>query len=890
MTLAGGTRIGSYVVVDQLGAGGMGEVYRATDTNLKRAVALKVLPGTFAADPERLARFQREAEILAALNHPHIAAIYGLERSAGVIALVMELVDGLTLAERVATSPLPVDEALAIARQIAEALDAAHGRGIVHRDLKPANIKVRPDGTVKVLDFGLAKALDSAAAAPPTSASPTITSPAMMSAAGVLLGTAAYMSPEQARGRAVDKRSDIWAFGAVLYEMLTGRRAFEGEEIADVLAAVLTREPDWSRLPPTVRPGVATAVRRCLQKDPAQRLHDIADAWLAIDGAFDAPASVEVLNGGRPRRRASLAVAAVLASAVTGFAAWAYWPASRSPAPTRFEYTLPAGQQLATAQQRPVVAVFRDGSSFIYQTMSGLYQRPMAKLEASPVPGTTDIISAPVMSPDGRWIAYFSTSGHLKKMPVEGGSPVTLCATTLPFGASWTSDNTILFGQAAGIMQVSAEGGTPALVVPARGGEQIYGAELLPGGRAVLFSVAKSTRPNRWDEAQVVVEELSSHRRTIVVDAGSDPRFLKTGHVVYTLGGGIYGIRFDVARLQSIGGPVPLITGVQRSVGVRAAASHYAVADDGTLVYVAENTSASSLIWVNRDGSPGSSLTSIPPGPYEDPRLSPEGRRVVVTRAGDIWVYDLASGRSDRITDDGLSQMGVWDPTGSRIAYASARTGNMEAWVESADGSGEPRQLTRLGDQVHVDTWSSDGRILAVHHHPAEGPVPIYLLDMERPDATPVVFLPGSGNKESAAFSSDGEYVSYLSGESGQREIYVRPYRKPGVRVTASAGGGREPVWARNGELFYRSLGGEQMFSVRVKTTPTLSVGAPVPLFRGHYYIAPSGSPRAQYDVTADGKQLLMIAPSAAAGSTSQQRIVVVQHWPEEVRARFPAE
>ena len=892
MPLAPGARLGTHEIVSLLGEGGMGEVYRATDTSLKRAVAIKILPESVAKDADRLARFQREAEVLASLNHPHIAAIYGLERSGGVTALVMELVEGPTLADRIDDGAIPIDEAIAVAKQIAEALEAAHNQGIVHRDLKPANIKVRPDGAVKVLDFGLAKALEpSGLAAAGAVSSPTITSPAMMTAGGVLLGTAAYMSPEQARGKAVDKRSDIWAFGAVLYEMLTGRRAFAGEEIADVLAAVLTREPDWTLLPAGLRPGVATLLRRCLHKDRTQRIRDIGDAWLALDGVFDgAPLAPQSSVPVRPpwKRALPLAAAAVAAALVTGFAAWSRWPAPDTPKITRFEYVLPEGQQFATSQ-RPVLATSPDGGSFVYQTKAGLYRRAIGDVEAHLIPGTEELSYAPILSPDGQWLAYFSGSGRLTKVAIGGGASLDLCAATPPFGASWTRDHTILFGQAGGIMRVSADGGTPEMIVPARNGEQIYGAELLPGGRAVLFSATNKAGPNRWDEAQVLVEELSSHKRTVVADGGSDPRYLKTGHVVYALRDGLYGIRFDADRLQTMGGTVPLVQSVQRTFGVASAGSNYSVSEEGTLGYVAKGTSSNSLMWVNRDGTPGGTLATIPPGPYEEPRLSPDDSRVLVTLSGDIWAYDITSGRRVKITNDGVSLMGVWGPNGGQIAYSSARTGNLEAWVKSSDGSGEARQLTTLGGQVHVDAWSADGGTLTLHRHPPEGQVEIYMLAMDRANAKPEVFFPGEAGKESAEFSGDRQYVSYVSAETGQREVYIRPYQRPGQRITASVGGGREPVWARNGEVFYRNLTGERIFAVPVKTAPALTVGTPVPLFQGRYYVAPTGSPRAQYDVTADGRRFLMIAETPTAGATPHQpRVVVVQHWFDDVVSKVP--
>jgi hypothetical protein len=511
LALTPGTRLGVYEVAAQIGEGGMGQVYRATDTKLKRQVAIKILPPSLALDADRLARFQREAEMLASLNHPHIAAIYGLEDADGGRALVMELVEGEDLSQRIARGAIPIDEALPIAKQIAEALEAAHEQGIIHRDLKPANVKVRPDGTVKVLDFGLAKAMESPAAnAPSVSQSPTITTPAMTQA-GMLLGTAAYMSPEQARGKPVDKRADIWAFGAVLFEMLTGKRAFAGEDVSDVLASVLAREPDWRLLPRGLPPVVGNYLKRCLHKDRKQRIRDIGDVLLALDGAFEAVApdvahSVAVARSVW-RRALPVAVTAIAATLITGLAAWRLWPSVERRSATRFDYVLPEGQQLEVTQpQRPVMATSPDGRSFIYQTTEGLYLRSMGTLEAQLIPGTKERLSTPFFSPDGQWVGYFVLTGQandrqLKKIAVSGGGAVILCAATIPFGASWTPDNTILFGQRAGIMRVSANGGTPELIIRASESEQMYGPQLLPDRASVLFSVAREMGPSRWDQA-----------------------------------------------------------------------------------------------------------------------------------------------------------------------------------------------------------------------------------------------------------------------------------------------------------------------------------------------------------------------------------------------------
>ena len=740
----------------------MGEVYRAMDTNLGRQVAIKVLPDGFAQDAERLARFEREAKTLASLSHPNIAIIHGLERAssstvagqAAVHALVMELVEGQTLADRIAEGPMPYDDALGVAGQIADALEAAHEQGIVHRDLKPANIKVRADGTVKVLDFGLAKAVEPVGGARSgLTQSPTITSP-VMTVAGMLLGTASYMSPEQARARPVDKRTDIWAFGAVLYEMLSGRRAFAGDDVSEVLASVLAREPDWTALPDGLPPAVGNTIKRCLHKDRHQRFRDIGDVSLAMKGAFDtlAPHVAHAAIPPRPlwRRALPVAVTAVAAVTITGLAVWSMRPRVESPPVTMFDYALPPGQEFATTQ-RPLVAISRDGRSFAYQTPEGLYVRPMGDLTARLVSGTADVRTTPFFSPDGQWVGYWATggmrrgltdaaTGQLKKVAVSGGAAVTLCEAGFPSGASWSPDNTILFADRAGIGRVAANGGTPEVLIQARDGEQFLGPQLLPGGRSVLFSVTTGMGPDRWSQAQIVVQSLDSGQRTVVVQGGSDARYLATGHLVYAVRDGVFGIAFDAKRLTTTGGAVPLVQGVRRPVGVNAAALNYAVSDAGTLVYITGMVPSQSLVWVDRNGT-ASPIAAIPPGSYEDPRLSPDGGRVLLTRDGDIWIYEIASGRSHRVSRDGSSLMGVWDPAGSQVAYSSASKGNLEAWVTAADGSGQPRQLTHVGGQVHVDSWSPDGRTLSFHHHSPEGPIQILMLPMQGSEQKPQVFL-----------------------------------------------------------------------------------------------------------------------------------------------------
>ena len=734
-----GQSVGPYSIVAKLGEGGMGEVYRARDTRLKRDVALKILPPSVASDPDRIARFEREAELLAALNHPGIANIYGIEAVDGALALVMELVEGEDLSARIGRGPIPIEEALAIARQIADALDAAHERGIIHRDLKPANIKLRADGTVKVLDFGLAKAVgtpgETGVDGANLSNSPTLTSPVRLrqgfgeagTEIGVILGTAAYMSPEQARGKVVDKRADVWAFGVVFYEMITGRRPFAGDDVSDVLASVLAREPDWSHLPGELPPTVARYLRRCLHKDAKRRVRDLGDVLLALEGAFDTQTST-----GAPvvqartsiwNRVIPIAAAAMIAAAATGLVMWTRRPVAPPAAVSRFDVIVPPSQE-QRGPQRSVVAVAPDGRAFAYTAIDGLHLRSLADLEARLIPGTAEAagsrfgpgaFAAPFFSPDGQWIGYFAEDA-LKKIGIAGGTPVTIAASQSPdvssgqasFGASWSADNTILFGQRSGIMRVSANGGTPELIVPSGQGEQLWRPQLLPGGDGVLFSVVMPGT-GAVNDGDVVVQSLSSGKRTVIVRGGSDAQYVSDGYVVYGVRKELMAIPFDPRRMTTTGSAAPVAQNVQRPIGINAGGLHYAVTDR-TLVYLADNTASRELRWVNRDGTTGGAIDTVPAGALQDPRLSPDGSRVLITRDGDIWIYDLASGRGSKVTKDGRSQMGVWDPTGTRVAYSSTKGSVMEAWVAAADGSGAPRQLTHDGGLVHVDSWSPDGQ------------------------------------------------------------------------------------------------------------------------------------------------------------------------------------
>jgi serine/threonine-protein kinase len=595
MSLTIGTRLGTYEILALLGSGGMGEVYRAKDTKLGRDVALKILPATFTHDLERLARFRREAQVLAALNHPHIGAIYGLDEAERQQFLVLELVDGESLDRRIARGAIPVDEALAIAKQIAEALEAAHERGIIHRDLKPANIALNSDGNVKVLDFGLAKATETQVQAPSELAnSPTITSPAMMTGVGTILGTAAYMSPEQAKGRAADKRSDIWAFGCVLYEMLTGRRPFDGEDVSDTLAAVLRGEPDWTLLPRDLPPAIRLLVQHCLAKDRRQRVGDVAVAQFALSHATGltdqiAPTAVVPAGSTSPWTSVVRVGAGVLIVAIAvAVTAWRLRPAVVAPSVVRFSFG-PSGTLSGYA--RHLLAISPDGLQLAYVADNRLFVRALAELESHAIPGSEVrlALNSPAFSPDGHSVAFYADNS-IKRIAVTGGAPFTVCPSDSPFGINW-DETGIVFAPASkpGVFRCSPNGGTPEQLAAVSDGEQAQSPQLVAGGSALLFAISKSTDgPNRWDKGQIVLQTLKSGTRKTLVAAGSDPRYLPTGHLIYALGGIEFAVAFDPVRQEVMGAAVPVLQGVRRTNvgGIGGGAAQLITSRTGTLIYL----------------------------------------------------------------------------------------------------------------------------------------------------------------------------------------------------------------------------------------------------------------------------------------------------------------
>ncbi len=895
-----GSRLGSYDILSAIGKGGMGEVWKARDTKLGREVAIKTLPEEFARDGDRLARFEREAKVLASLNHPNIGTIYSLEECDGTRFLVLELVDGDTIADRVKRGPIPAEEALAFGLQIAEALEVAHGKGVIHRDLKPANIKLTPDGTVKVLDFGLAKAVA------PAGVGTDQQQPAVADALtkeGLIQGTPGYMSPEQVRGEPVDKRTDVWAFGCVLYEMLTGRLAFEATTVADTTVKILEREPDWDRLPATLHPRMRDVLRRCLDKERKNRWHDIADVRVDVqqvladpdrtgaqpDAVVGAHSPLAAPQPARWRRAMPFAATVIATALVAGIAVWNLRPPEPRPV-SRFVYDLPEGHRFRNAG-RSIVAFSADGSQFVYNTAEGLYLRSMGELEARLIPGTEEDRTSPFLSPDGQWVGYWAATGQLKKMAISGGTPIALCEATNPFGVNWEADGTILFGQREGIRRVPSNGGPAKLIVGAEVGEQMYGPQLLPGGEWVLFSVTTVSGATRWDEAQIVVQSLVSGERKVLWNGGSDARYVPTGHLVYALDDHLFAVAFDVAALEVRGSPVSLVEEVYRAIaaaGPISASANYGVSDGGALVYVTgarRVRGPGSLVWVDREGR--EEILSAEPRGYVHPRISPDGTRVALDvrdDEGDILIWDFAREALTRFTlTADLERSPVWTPDGARIAYGTSTGASWKA----ADGSGVAEPIAETGNTVLAYFFSPTGtELVFTDPNPTiDGNIGMLAVGAA---ADPVWLLASEFGERSAELSPDGRWMAYQSNESGDWEIFVRPF--PNVtegQQQVSTAGGRHPLWARNGEeLFYLEPGTRpRLMAVPVQTGSTFDRGSPQPLFAWEYRF---DGPSRRYDVSPDGQRFLVIKADEAAGDFRAPQIHVVLNWFEELKARVP--
>ena len=845
-----GRQIGPYVIGPLLDAGGMGQVYRARDTKLGREVAIKILPPEFTADADRRARFAREARLLAALNHPHIAQIYGLEEldaSAGSgqpagQALVMELVPGKTLADIISGQGhgLKIEDALAIARQIADALDAAHAKGIVHRDLKPANIKVTSDGTVKVLDFGLAKVTDRAAA----DLGPQLSGESKMSADGtghgVILGTAAYMSPEQARGQSVDKRTDVWAFGCVLFEILTGQSAFPGDTLSDTIARILEREPDWKALPDATPVSLRRLLQRCLRKDPQQRLHDIADARIEIDEVLGSAAPLDDVMvppvkrrswpvsitadrippsiARRRRRFPAIAVAAVAIAGLGGLwlGPWAPWRDAVQVAPMLLSIEL--GVQATLPATREAVALSADATLLAFAAREReneaerLYVRRLAQPTATLIPGTEGVRS-PFFSADGRWVAFFADL-KLKKVPVTGGAVQTLADAPNQRGGWWGEDDTIVFAPEyrTGLMRVSSEGGPLQPVTTLQGSEISHRfPQVLPGGKAVLYTA--STEVDIGTGASLFVQPLPSGDRIVVQPHGFFGRYTASGHIVFMQDSALFAVPFDRQRLKILGPPRQVIDGV-KSNSSRGSAQ-FAASEADTLAYLPGQNlfSARPIAWMDRQGT----LTSLRavPAHWSNPEFSPDGDRIAMdirtNGQTDIFVYELARGTLEKLTSgSGNKEYPVWTRDGKRIVYRSFNPASNPPYSlswERVDGTGEAQILTQSTGMLRPGSWHPTQNVLAfVAERPGTGP-DVMLLRLEGDEssgwkpAQPTAWLDSAAGEHNPVFSYDGKWLAYDSNESGRQgvgshDVYVRRFPGPGDKVMISSAAGERPSWS----------------------------------------------------------------------------------------------
>ncbi len=871
MALTPGTRIGVYEITAQIGEGGMGQVYRATDTKLKREVAIKILPPLLADDADRLARFQREAEVLASLNHPNIGGIYGIEESHGARALVLELVEGDDLSQRIARGAIPLDEALLIAKQIVEALEAAHERGIVHRDLKPANTKVRPDGTVKVLDFGLAKAMESAPASAATvSRSPTMTN------AGMILGTAAYMAPEQARGKVADRRADIWAFGCVLYEMLTGRRTFAGDEVSDVLASVLTREPDLAALPVNTPPSIRRLLRRCLEKDRNERLRDIGDARIEIRDAL-AGADPEAAVLGAPRadrfRRERLAWLGALAALALALGASLIW--ALRPTPTASEMRVDISTPPTTAPFS--LAISPDGRTIAFvataEGQSRLWLRSLESGSAASVKGT-DGAEAPFWSPDSRSIGFFA-DGKLSRLDVDGGSVRILAAAPLGQNGTWSRDDVILFASLGlPISRVPATGGEPvALSGLAQQGSD-FSPQFLPDGRHFLYYV------RGIPEARGVyvghLEKRLDARRLLDSDTGA--AYASSGHLLFIRQDTLFAQPFDPIRLELTGEPFT----VAEHAGVSSGGP--SVSSRGSIAYRTSSTGAGrQFVWFDRSGKGLGQAGDLVRTSLSSPSLSLDGLRVALYRGVngnvDIWLLETKRGGFSRLTTDPADDvMPVWSPSGDRIVFSSNRQGVPDLYQKSLVKGGSEELLLSTAEPKYPTDWSADGRLVLFNSQDSKRSGDILALPLDG-DGKPFPIVQTSADEQRGQFSPDVRWIAFQSNESGRAEIYVQPFPGPGAKWPISIHGGSQVRWRRDGkELFYVALDGQLMtVSFRVvSNTETPELGTPVALFAPPLGGAVQhGDYRYQYMVSADGQQFLVAAVTEEANSP----IAVILNW-----------
>ena len=903
MSFDPGNRLGAYEILDKIGEGGMGEVYRARDTKLGRDVAIKVLPAMFAVDPDRLARFEREARTLASLNHPNIAQIYGTEQSGSTHALVMELVDGEDLAARLARGALPMDEAVQIAKQIADGLEAAHEQNIIHRDLKPANVKVRPDGTVKVLDFGLAKALapveagfsrpseGSAQAGPYQQMnSPTFTSPARLrqgsgeagTEMGVIMGTAAYMSPEQARGRAVDRRADVWAFGCLLYEMLSGKRPFGGDDTSMTLAAILKQDVDFTALPDETPASIRRLLRRCLEKDPRKRLHSIADAALDLNDAAAEPVGPIVAARGW-RMPLMWGVAGALAASLILGAILLSRPAQTDSGTVVRSQIVFAGLPLRLGGNH-AFAVNPAGTEIVFSSYRTadqfqLMRRSLSEDGAVPIAGTEGA-NEPIFSPDGQWLAFIQ-NGRLRRMPAAGGAAIDLAEIGGAQGGSFAPDGSIVFNaqHGEGLLRVAAGDAKPSTITTvddAAGQAGHHWPHVLPGGTHLLYTMELDGKS--YSDAQIMIAGIDGSDRRVLIAGGSDARYFTTGHILYWREGSVWAVPFDLSNRQLAGSATVVLPDVM--FGEANGQAHYSVSANGTLVYLPgrDTQQERSLMLVDRAGT-AKPLTADRRA-FETPAVSPDGRRIAttVTAANDsLWTIEIGRPSLTRITYEAENAFPVWSPDGTRLAIGRHRGGQpRQLYVMPSDGSTPPAQLHQSSRNEAPYAWTRTGDLMALVRSDATGN-DIWLASMTG-EPKPRPWLATRFNETNPQFSPDGRWLAYTSDESGQTEVYVRPFPGPGQKRLVSSEGGTEPRWRRDGrEIFYRR--GEAVMAVDVTQSPELSFSIPKLLFKGPY---PSEQQWSNWDALPDGQHFVMVQDHAQPRTA----LTLVQNWLVELRAR----
>ena len=891
MSLTSGTKLGPYEIQSPLGAGGMGEVYRAHDSRLGRDVAVKVLPEHLCSDLNLKSRFEREARAISALSHPYICHLYDVGSQGGKDYIVMELLEGESLADRLRKGALPVNKALQIGIEIAEALDAAHKNGIVHRDLKPGNVMLTKSGA-KLLDFGLAKPAFSRAA---IASGEAVTMTETLTGEGRIVGTFQYMAPEQVQGHDADTRTDLFALGAVLYEMVAGRRAFHGKSGISVMSAILEKEPEpISALQPLTPPALDHAIQRALVKDPDERWQSAADLkaelkWIATSGGQIGSAAPSGFTTQR-KRLGLWAMAGILVVIPLSWVISRFFPTATTAKHSIDRLVVALASDGLASDPLPHIALAPDGSRLVYvanhEGNTRLYVRSLDNFEATPIRGTEGAES-PFFSPDGQTVGFFA-EGKMKKVSLSGGAPSFIATAAAVRGGSWGPDNTILFAASitGGLFRVSADGGkVRPVTVPDHKNKEFSHRwpEILPGGKAAIFTIWTG---GSFDMARIGLVSLETGERRVLLEGGYYARYLNSGYVVYTRAGELLAVPFDLNRLQVQGPPVSILKGVRMNLSFGVA--EFSSSNDGTLAYVPGGSQLDdrTLAWVDYKG-----VRQVFPAPvrsYHAPRISPDGKRVAISIQGDnpgLWIYDLARGTLTRLTSEGTIPFPIWSRDGRQLTFSGSFDGRLNIYRMPADGSSTPERLTTNENAEWPGSWSSVGEELAFTEADPETGYNLMTIDVHD-DHQPHAFLQTPANEYGPTFSPDGRWLAYGSDESGRQEIYVRPFPGPGGKTQISTEGGFEPVWSRNGrELFYRN--GDKMMAAAVETTPTFAASKPNMLFEQHFEkgVFPF---EANYDVSPDGQRFLFVM--SPEGETAPMQINIVLNWSDEVHGLVHAQ